>query len=323
LTGEGWPEPIHADSGNGAHLLYRVDLPADDGGLIERCLKALAARFNSDMVHVDQSVHNPARIWKLYGTQAGKGDSTTDRPHRMAKIIDAPALSVVRRELLEALAGTTPTSATPGDSASKHHGTNDQSFDLDDWLAKCGLDFRGPEPWQGGRKWVLPICPWDSSHTNDAAFIVQQANGAIGAGCRHDSCRDKKWHDLRDIVEPGWKDKRKKSKQRDDGPSQATMLVQLVKGWDYWRTAGHEAYVTVKSGDHGETWPVRSTMFRRMLSHVFYTQRGTVPNAEAVAAAINQLEARANFGGNVHPVFLRVAEHDGALYLDLMKNGRS
>ncbi|MCG7845031.1 MAG: hypothetical protein MIO90_06335, partial [Methanomassiliicoccales archaeon] len=26
----GWPDPIVADSGNGAHLLYRIDLPNDD-----------------------------------------------------------------------------------------------------------------------------------------------------------------------------------------------------------------------------------------------------------------------------------------------------
>jgi hypothetical protein len=32
LAARGWPDPVQADSGNGAHLLYRVDLPADDGG---------------------------------------------------------------------------------------------------------------------------------------------------------------------------------------------------------------------------------------------------------------------------------------------------
>src|SRR5262249_38298616 len=29
LHGIGWPEPILADSGNGGHLLYRIDLPND------------------------------------------------------------------------------------------------------------------------------------------------------------------------------------------------------------------------------------------------------------------------------------------------------
>src|SRR5262249_2634534 len=36
LTERGWPRPLAADSGNGYHLLYRLDLPCDDGKLLER-----------------------------------------------------------------------------------------------------------------------------------------------------------------------------------------------------------------------------------------------------------------------------------------------
>ena len=32
LTARGWPAPILADSGNGFHARYKVDLPADDDG---------------------------------------------------------------------------------------------------------------------------------------------------------------------------------------------------------------------------------------------------------------------------------------------------
>ncbi len=95
MTALGWPEPILADSGNGAHLLYRVDLPTDDGGLVQRCLNALAARFNIAGVKVDTATFNPARIWKLYGTPAGKGDSTEDRPHRLARLLQVPSIEEV------------------------------------------------------------------------------------------------------------------------------------------------------------------------------------------------------------------------------------
>lgn len=90
LRGEGWPDPIYADSGNGGHLLYRVDLPAKDGGTVERILQKLAAQFDDDVVKVDRSVHNPARIWKVYGTLAHKGDSIPGRPHRTARILEVP-----------------------------------------------------------------------------------------------------------------------------------------------------------------------------------------------------------------------------------------
>lgn len=91
LRGRGWPDPVLADSGNGFHLLYRVDLPADDGGLARRVLRALAARFDTDRVKIDQVVWNPARLCKLPGTWARKGDHTTDRPHRRARLVEVPA----------------------------------------------------------------------------------------------------------------------------------------------------------------------------------------------------------------------------------------
>ena len=48
LAGQGWPAPIVADSGNGAHLLYRVDLPNDAAStaLVKAVLGALDARFS-------------------------------------------------------------------------------------------------------------------------------------------------------------------------------------------------------------------------------------------------------------------------------------
>jgi hypothetical protein len=90
LQSDGWPAPVIADSGNGGHLLLPIDLPTDDGGLVSRCLKSLAAKFDDDRVKIDTSVANPARIWKLYGTPACKGDSTPQRPHRMARLLEVP-----------------------------------------------------------------------------------------------------------------------------------------------------------------------------------------------------------------------------------------
>src|SRR5262249_9393899 len=81
----GWPDPVFAGSGNSYHLLYRIDLPADDGGLVERVLKALSARFDTEAVTIDCAVFNPARICKLYGTWARKGEDLPERPHRQSR----------------------------------------------------------------------------------------------------------------------------------------------------------------------------------------------------------------------------------------------
>jgi hypothetical protein len=90
MTEYGWPSPIAADSGNGSHLLFRLpDLPNDEASreLVKRILEAIADKFSDDQVEVDRNIFNSARIWKLYGTWAQKGDSTADRPHRLSRIL--------------------------------------------------------------------------------------------------------------------------------------------------------------------------------------------------------------------------------------------
>lgn len=90
LDRRGWPSPMVLDSGNGFHLWYPVDLPADDGGRVERTLKGLARMHDLDTATLDTSVFNASRIAKLPGTWARKGDSTAERPHRMARVLEAP-----------------------------------------------------------------------------------------------------------------------------------------------------------------------------------------------------------------------------------------
>jgi hypothetical protein len=189
----GWPDPIAADSGNGSHLLYRIDLPLDDAGLVRRCLAALAAKFDDDTVTIDTGVFNPARIWKLYGTLACKGDSTPERSHRMSRILNTTnPLVVVPRSLLDALAEDAPTGHLVETDNAQHTTT---AFDIDQFIIQHGFEVDGPEPWQGGRRWVFrrsPLC----EHHDGAAFIAQHASGALIAKCHHNSC-SWTWADLR------------------------------------------------------------------------------------------------------------------------------
>jgi hypothetical protein len=92
LAGE-WERPIIADSGNGAHLLYRIDLPNDHEALafVTGALAELDRRYSDDVVKVDVTCANAARIWKAYGTVARKGDSIPGRPHRISRILEVPS----------------------------------------------------------------------------------------------------------------------------------------------------------------------------------------------------------------------------------------
>jgi hypothetical protein len=199
--------PLEADSSNGAHLLYRVDLPNDKcaAGLLQRCLQALAFQFSNEEVAVDLTTYNAARICKLYGTLSCKGDSTPDRPHRLSRLLVTPCPLVnVPRDLLEALASLSPPSKSQT-SLNGYHGPAIK-FDLEAWIAKHSLPVASSGPWkEGGKKWVLNPCPWNPEHDNRAAFIVRWPDGTLGAGCHHNGCAGKDWHALRDLVEPGWR----------------------------------------------------------------------------------------------------------------------
>lgn len=206
LSASGWPVPIVADSGNGGHAAYRIDVAWDDGGLIRQVLLAIAFRFDEPAVIIDQTVHNPARILKLYGTMARKGDSTPERPHRPSRLLEVPdQLDVVPLELLEALAKSLPADTHDNGSRASTGRRQNQSFDLDRWIVDHGLDVIEPSPWQGGRRWVFRACPWNSDHRDRSAYIVELPSGAIAAGCHHNGCTDRDWHALRDLYEPGWR----------------------------------------------------------------------------------------------------------------------
>ena len=111
-------------------------------------------------------------------------------------------MTCVTRELLEELAAGLP------DSAVREPGMRISStFDLEAWIKDRGLVVEGPTAWKEGHRWIFSICPWNPDHRNRSAYILRFHNGAIAAGCLHTGCRDKNWHALRDLVEPGWRSK--------------------------------------------------------------------------------------------------------------------
>jgi hypothetical protein len=197
LNLESFPEPVMLDSGNGAQLMYRINEPADDDGLIHNCLKSLCSESDKQ-VKVDISVHNPARIWRLPGTWNCKGDEVKDRIYRQAKIISSPeTIQMVSHEQLHALAQSKNTPECDGFDTNALSG-----FDLQSWIAQYCPEAKGPEPWKDARRWIFPVCPFNEAHDNRSAVIIQQASGAIAFKCHHDGCADKDWHDLRELKEP-------------------------------------------------------------------------------------------------------------------------
>lgn len=198
LRSAGWPDPVIAESGNGQHLLYPLDLPNDteSTALVKGALDALAAQFDDPVVTVDRSVFNAARITKAYGTTSTKGDHGPDAPWRLSKIVSAPTRDVVVTvEMLRALApkpepvtSTRATTAPRGD------------FDLDVFLRRLGIDFEADQH-DGRERFKLARCPFNADHGRGEAAIFREPSGKLGFKCLHNGCADRKWADVRALVD--------------------------------------------------------------------------------------------------------------------------
>ncbi len=219
LTANDWPEPITGMSGNGAYILAKIDLPNTSEALtlITDCLEALSYLFGSDTIDIDGTAANAARIVKVLGTMARKGDSLQgvpgieDRPHRQSWYTTPEKLEAVPTELLRLLAGKKPIP----EPKQKTQFTGNSDFDLPRWLAEHNVPVGSPRPYDGGTKWIFeehlpPCCDCSpSGHGPDGSgFIIQRSDGTIQAGCMHNRCDWWKWQDLRQAYEPGCYDRK-------------------------------------------------------------------------------------------------------------------
>ena len=99
--------------------------------------------------------------------------------------------------------------------------------------------------------------------------------------------------------------------------SQAELLVKLAEPAEIFRGPdGETAYATVDVLGHRETWPLRSTGFKRWLKGEFYASEEKPPSSQAFTDAIGVIDARASVS-RVMPVYTRVASVGSDVYVDL------
>jgi len=105
--------------------------------------------------------------------------------------------------------------------------------------------------------------------------------------------------------------------KKGKGPTQSALLVALTDGADLFHNAAGEGYATITVNGHRETHVMRQQAFRRWLVGQYYTRYASVPGSQAVQDALGILAARAHYDGEERAIFVRLAEHEGRVYLDL------
>lgn len=209
---------VKAHSGNGWHILvYLEDLEITEDTTLrfKRCGDAIVEKWCGDA-----TVYNPARIWKLYGTTAKKGDSTDDRPHRKAHIFEPTNLTEIERISFEQLESAILSLASPDDtpetnpdptpksrdskSNEKRRGKRlpplESRDDLERLARDCGAEPQGnwqvEKPSKGGGtyeslKTRCPLC-----HRDKCGVITYSDAGKCGYKCHTDTCKGKNFQDL-------------------------------------------------------------------------------------------------------------------------------
>lgn len=106
-----------------------------------------------------------------------------------------------------------------------------------------------------------------------------------------------------------------------NGPkkSQATLLIELALSEvsELFHDPEEEPFATLPIDKHFETHRLRSRQVKNWLQHQFYLRFKKAASSHVVQSAVDVLDAEAVFMGNTHPVFVRVGELDGSIYLDL------
>ena len=105
------------------------------------------------------------------------------------------------------------------------------------------------------------------------------------------------------------------SKQRP--PSQASVLVGLASSVELFHTDGHEPLAVIRQSGHREVWSLKDGSFKRWLQRLFYEETGRAASAQGVQDALGVLHGKALFDGPEQRVHVRLAQHDGSVYLDL------
>ncbi len=107
---------------------------------------------------------------------------------------------------------------------------------------------------------------------------------------------------------------------KDEKLSQSAMLVSLMGDTELFTSQNDEPFASIVVNGHLENWAIESKTFRDWLGRRFYQIHNKIASENAVKEALVTLSGKAKFDGRQKQVYIRRAELDGAIYLDLVND---
>jgi hypothetical protein len=109
------------------------------------------------------------------------------------------------------------------------------------------------------------------------------------------------------------------TEKEEKGLPQPTLLLKYAENLVLFRAPDGIAYATLPGGEH---CPIKSKQFEEWLAYQFYKETRGAPASQSLSSVQTVLSGMARFEGKAEEVYLRVAYHDGRLYLDLANKER-
>lgn len=211
LKDNNFTEPIICDSSSGYHILVPIDMDntPESKELVKSFLDILSNRFDDDTVKIDTVLHDANRILRLSGSYGRKGNSTEERPHRMAMILKSPdKVSRMPYNAIKLFCDkfilVKEINARQG-----NYGGSNAEFDLRKFISEHGINVHKEiSQAGGGTKFILSECLFCSDHKAPDAALFQLSNGAIAYKCFHNSCQNHTWQDVRKLYDPAAYDRK-------------------------------------------------------------------------------------------------------------------
>ena len=318
---------ITASSGNGWHLLLRVDIVnnVDNVNTVKMFLKSLDSKFSNDKVKVDITTGNPARLTRFYGTMTCKGINTEDRPHRRSAIIDIgnpnkySSIEDLQRIIDDLGYISNIKRQNIVNIYPKRKDNN--GLTLEKCLINTGINISHKKIEDDQTIYVLERCPFKDRHTDKSAYVIEYNNGNIHAGCHHDSCSKNNWNTLKELYGINYSGKNtdniaEKDKTKE---TQEEIILGIADKLDIYRTNMDEVYVKLNINNRISHLNAGSDKFKRWITLEYYSKTKRMPSTENIGKAVNLIKAKSMLKD---PVIIgkRCSVIDENIYYDLMNN---
>ena len=97
----------------------------------------------------------------------------------------------------------------------------------------------------------------------------------------------------------------------------AQLALRLLEGVELFHSPDEESYASINVDGHLETYQLNETGFKRFVTKTYWKAAKNTLNNQTLADILSVLDAKAQYDGQEHSTFHRLARFENSIYIDL------